>query len=412
MQVYKAPLRDYRFLIKDFLNLSSADSILKHSDLNTEDLEMILEEAAKLCENTLLPLNQSGDEEGCTLKDGHVVTPKGFKEAYKSFVENGWQGITVNKKYGGQDLPYFINVFLDEMISSSNMSFGLYPGLTSNAIEAIEKNASEEIKNLYLPKLTTGEWSGTMNLTEPHCGTDLGLSKTTAYPQEDGSFNITGTKIFITCGEHDMSDNIIHLVLAKTPNAPEGIKGISLFIVPKFIPNSDGSIGEKNSLECGSIEKKMGINASPTCVMHYNEAKGWLVGDLHKGMKAMFVMMNGARLMVGVQGLGIAEIAYQSALYYANERLQGRSLNGSKFPDKPADPIIVHPEIRKNLLKIKSLTEGLRGLMVWTGLQVDKAKLEKDKFKKQKAEDWVALITPILKSFSTDLGLEAANIAL
>ena len=412
MQVYKAPLNDYAFLIKDFLNLSSADLILKHSDLNTEDLEIILKEAAKLCENTLLPLNQLGDEEGCVLKDGKVVTPKGFKEAYKSFVENGWQGITVNKKYGGQELPYFINVFLDEMISSSNMSFGLYPGLTSNAIAAIEKNASEEIKNLYLPKLTTGEWSGTMNLTEPQCGTDLGLSKTTAYQQEDGSFNITGTKIFITCGEHDMSDNIIHLVLAKTPNAPEGIKGISLFIVPKFIPKSDGSIGKRNNLECGSIEKKMGINASPTCVMHYNEAKGWLVGDLHKGMKSMFVMMNGARLMVGVQGLGIAEIAYQSALYYANERLQGRSLNGSKYPDKTADPIIVHPEIRKNLLKIKTLTEGLRGLMVWTGLQVDIAKLEKDKFKKQKAEDWVALLTPILKSFSTDLGLESANIAL
>jgi len=412
MQVYKAPLNDYAFLIKDFLNLSSADLILKHSDLNTEDLEIILKEAAKLCENTLLPLNQLGDEEGCVLKDGKVVTPKGFKEAYKSFVENGWQGITVNKKYGGQELPYFINVFLDEMISSSNMSFGLYPGLTSNAIAAIEKNASEEIKNLYLPKLTTGEWSGTMNLTEPQCGTDLGLSKTTAYQQEDGSFNITGTKIFITCGEHDMSDNIIHLVLAKTPNAPEGIKGISLFIVPKFIPKSDGSIGKRNNLECGSIEKKMGINASPTCVMHYNEAKGWLVGDLHKGMKSMFVMMNGARLMVGVQGLGIAEIAYQSALYYANERLQGRSLNGSKYPDKTADPIIVHPEIRKNLLKIKTLTEGLRGLMVWTGLQVDIAKVEKDKFKKQKAEDWVALLTPILKSFSTDLGLESANIAL
>ena len=412
MQLYKAPLNDYAFLIKDFLNLSSTHLILKHSDLNTEDLEMILEEAAKLCENTLLPLNQSGDEEGCILKDGQVITPKGFKEAYKSFVENGWQGITVNKKYGGQELPYFINVFLDEMISSSNMSFGLYPGLTSNAIAAIEKNASEEIKNLYLPKLTTGEWSGTMNLTEPQCGTDLGLSKTTAYQQEDGSFNITGTKIFITCGEHDMSDNIIHLVLAKTPNAPEGIKGISLFIVPKFIPKSDGSIGKRNNLECGSIEKKMGINASPTCVMHYNEAKGWLVGDLHKGMKSMFVMMNGARLMVGVQGLGIAEIAYQSALYYANERLQGRSLNGSKYPDKTADPIIVHPEIRKNLLKIKTLTEGLRGLMVWTGLQVDIAKLEKDKFKKQKAEDWVALLTPILKSFSTDLGLESANIAL
>ena len=412
MQVYKAPLNDYKFLVKDFLNSGIADSVFKNSDLNTDDLDMILQEAAKLCEETLLPINQSGDSEGCLFKNGKVTTPKGFKEAYKSFVQNGWQGLTVEKKYGGQELPYFINMFLDEMISSSNMSFGLYPGLTSNAIDAIKKNASEEIKNLYLPKLSTGEWSGTMNLTEPHCGTDLGLTKTIALPEDDGSYKITGTKIFITCGEHDMSENIIHLVLAKTPNAPKGIKGISLFIVPKFIPQSDGNIGERNSLECGSIEKKMGVNASPTCVMHYNEAKGWLIGDLHKGMKAMFIMMNGARLMVGVQGLGMAEISYQSALYYANERLQGRSLKGSKQLDKPADPIIVHPEIRKNLLKIKTLTEGLRGLMVWTGIQVDISKLEKDKFKKQKAEDWVALMTPILKSFSTDVGLEAANLAV
>ena len=412
MQVYKAPIKDYQFLIKDFLDSGSLDSVFKNSDLNIDDLSMILDEAAKLCEETLLPINQLGDMEGCSFNQGNVKTPKGFKEAYKKFVENGWQGLTVSKKYGGQQLPYFVNMFLDEMISSSNMSFGLYPGLTSNAIDAIEKSASEEIKNLYLPKLSTGEWSGTMNLTEPQCGTDLGLSKTMAHPQKDGSYKITGTKIFITCGEHDMSENIIHLVLAKTPNAPEGIKGISLFIVPKIIPNSDGSLGKKNSLECGSIEKKMGINASPTCVMHYNEAQGWLVGDLHKGMKAMFVMMNGARLMVGVQGLGIAEIAYQSSLHYANERLQGRALNGSKHLDKAADPIIVHPEIRKNLLKIKTLTEGLRGLMVWTGLQVDIANLEKDKFKKQQAEDWVALMTPILKSFSTDVGCEAANIGV
>ena len=412
MQVYKAPLKDYKFLIKDFLNSGSTDLLFKNSGINQSDLEMILDEAAKLCEEILLPINQSADTEGCTFNKGKVTTPKGFKEAYKNFVANGWQGITVDKKYGGQNLPYFMNIFLDEMISSSNMSFSLYPVLTSNAIEAIEKSASDEIKKLYLPKLSTGEWTGTMNLTEPHCGTDLGLSKTKAQSQEDGSYKITGTKIFITCGEHDMSENIIHLVLAKTPNSPEGIKGISLFVVPKIIPNADGTLGEYNLLECGSIEKKMGINASPTCVMHYNEAKGWLVGDLHKGMQAMFIMMNGARLMVGVQGLGIAEISYQSALHYAKERLQGRSLGGAKFPDKPADPIIVHPEIRKNLLKIKTLTEGLRGLMAWTGLQVDISKIEKDKFKKQTANDWVSLMTPILKSFSTDVGCEAANLAL
>ena len=412
MQVYKAPLKDYKFLIKDFLNSGSTDLLFKNSGIDQSDLEMILDEAAKLCEEILLPINQSADTEGCTFNKGKVTTPKGFKEAYKNFVANGWQGITVDKKYGGQNLPYFMNIFLDEMISSSNMSFSLYPVLTSNAIEAIEKNASDEIKKLYLPKLSTGEWTGTMNLTEPHCGTDLGLSKTKAQPQEDGSYKITGTKIFITCGEHDMSENIIHLVLAKTPNSPEGIKGISLFVVPKIIPNADGTLGEYNLLECGSIEKKMGINASPTCVMHYNEAKGWLVGDLHKGMQAMFIMMNGARLMVGVQGLGIAEISYQSALHYAKERLQGRSLGGAKFPNKPADPIIVHPEIRKNLLKIKTLTEGLRGLMAWTGLQVDISKIEKDKFKKQTANDWVSLMTPILKSFSTDVGCEAANLAL
>jgi len=412
MQVYKAPLKDYKFLIKDFLNSGSTDLLFKNSGIDQSDLEMILDEAAKLCEEILLPINQSADTEGCTFNNGKVTTPKGFKEAYKNFVANGWQGITADKKYGGQNLPYFMNIFLNEMISSSNMSFSLYPVLTSNAIEVIEKSASNEIKKLYLPKLTTGEWTGTMNLTESHCGTDLGISKTRAQPQEDGSYNITGTKIFITCGEHNVSENIIHLVLAKTPNSPEGIKGISLFVVPKIIPNADGTLGEYNLLECGSIEKKMGINASPTCVMHYNEAKGWLVGDLHKGMQAMFIMMNGARLMVGVQGLGIAEISYQSALHYAKERLQGRSLGGAKFPDKPADPIIVHPEIRKNLLKIKTLTEGLRGLMAWTGLQVDISKIEKDKFKKQTANDWVSLMTPILKSFSTDVGCEAANLAL
>jgi alkylation response protein AidB-like acyl-CoA dehydrogenase len=369
---------------------------------------MVIDEAAKICEETLLPLNQSGDLEGCSFDKGKVTTPKGFKEAYKNFIENGWQGIKVNKNYGGQNLPYFMNMIVDEMVSSSNMSFGLYPGLTSRAIDAIEKSGSEELKDLYLPKLTSGEWTGTMNLTEPQCGTDLGLIKTMAIPQDDSSYKITGTKIFITCGEHDLSKNIVHLVLARTPNAPEGIKGISLFLVPKILPNKDGSLGQDNSLQCGSIEKKLGINASPTCVMHYNEAKGWLVGELNKGMKAMFIMMNGARLFVGVQGLGISEIAYQSALYYAKERLQGKATDSKNI----ADPIIVHPEIRKNLLHMKSLNEGIRALMMWVGSQFDIIKSSDDNKVKNNAENIIALMTPILKSFATDVGCESANLAL
>lgn len=408
MQIYKAPLNDIKFLLNNFLDLSNHQYILSNSDLEISDLEMVIDEAAKICEETLLPLNQSGDLEGCSFDKGKVTTPKGFKEAYKNFIENGWQGIKVNKNYGGQNLPYFINMIVDEMVSSSNMSFGLYPGLTSRAIDAIEKSASEELKNLYLPKLTSGEWTGTMNLTEPQCGTDLGLIKTMAIPQDDSSYKITGTKIFITCGEHDLSKNIVHLVLARTPNAPEGIKGISLFLVPKILPNKDGSLGQDNSLQCGSIEKKLGINASPTCVMHYNEAKGWLVGELNKGMKAMFIMMNGARLFVGVQGLGISEIAYQSALYYAKERLQGKATDSKNI----ADPIIAHPEIRKNLLHMKSLNEGIRALMMWVGSQFDIIKSSDDNKVKNNAENIIALMTPILKSFATDVGCESANLAL
>lgn len=408
MQIYKAPLNDIKFLLNNFLDLSNHQYILSNSDLEISDLEMVIDEAAKICEETLLPLNQSGDLEGCSFDKGKVTTPKGFKEAYKNFIENGWQGIKVNKNYGGQNLPYFMNMIVDEMVSSSNMSFGLYPGLTSRAIDAIEKSGSEEVKDLYLPKLTSGEWTGTMNLTEPQCGTDLGLIKTMAIPQDDSSYKITGTKIFITCGEHDLSKNIVHLVLARTPNAPEGIKGISLFLVPKILPNRDGSLGQDNSLQCGSIEKKLGINASPTCVMHYNEAKGWLVGELNKGMKAMFIMMNGARLFVGVQGLGISEIAYQSALYYAKERLQGKATDSKNI----ADPIIVHPEIRKNLLHMKSLNEGIRALMMWVGSQFDIIKSSDDNKVKNNAENIIALMTPILKSFATDVGCESANLAL
>ena len=408
MQIYKAPLNDIKFLINDFLDLSNSKSIIAESDLDISDLEMVIEEAAKISEETLLPLNESGDSEGCSFKDGKITAPKGFKEAYKAFGENGWQGIKVDSKYGGQNLPYFMNMILDEMVSSSNMSFGLYPGLTSSAIDAIEKSGSEKLKNLYLPKLASGEWTGTMNLTEPQCGTDLGLSKTMATLQEDNSYKISGTTIFITCGEHDLSNNIIHLVLARTPNAPEGIKGISLFLVPKILPNQDGTLAENNKLECGSIEKKLGINASPTCVMHYNDAKGWLVGDLNRGMKAMFIMMNGARLFVGIQGLGISEIAYQSALYYSKERVQGKKPNSQNI----ADPIIVHPEIRKNLLYIKSLNEGIRALTLWVGTQFDIIKQTNNNTIKNNSENIIALMTPILKSFSTDVGCESANLAL
>ncbi len=412
MQTYKAPLNDMKFILEDFLNSGTSNFLLKESELEIEDFNFILEEASKFCEEILLPLNQSGDKEGCTFDNGIVTTPQGFKDAYKKFVENGWQSAALDKKYGGQGLPYIFNVFFDEMITSSNMGFGNYPGLTGNAFEAINKSASEELKKLYLPKMATGEWTGTMNLTEPQCGTDLGLSKAMASPQKDGSYKLTGTKIFITGGEQDLSENIIHLVLARTPGAPKGIKGISLFLVPKVIPNRDGLLGERNSLACGSIEDKMGIKSSSTCVMHYNDAKSWIVGDLHKGMKAMFIMMNGARLMVGVQGLGMSEVSYQSALYYAKERLQGRSLSGPKNPEIAADPIIVHPDVRKNLLKMKALNEGIRGLISFTALQVDVAKVENDKYKRQRADDWVALMTPVIKAFSTDVGSESANLAV
>ena len=407
MQVYKTPIREYRFLLEDFLDLNTS-KVLKDRSLEIDDLLMIIEEASKMCEETLLPLNASGDNDGCAFQDGKVIAPKGFKEAYKVFSENGWQGIKVKEKYGGQELPYIMNMFLDEMVSSANMSFGLYPGLTANAIDAIEKSATDELKDLYLPQLTSGKWTGTMNLTEPQCGTDLGLSKTMATPNDDGSYKITGTKIFITCGEHDLSENIVHLVLARTPNAPEGIKGISLFLVPKILPNPDGTLDKKNNVTCGSIEKKMGIKASPTCVMHYEEAQGWLVGDLNKGMKAMFIMMNGARLFVGIQGIGLSETAFQSALHYSKERVQG------KLPESEniADPIIVHPEIRKNLMFMKSINDGIRGLMLKAGHAFDLIDSDQNKELIESSENLIALLTPILKSFATDKSMEITNQAL
>ena len=407
MQVYKTPIREYKFLLEDFLKLNN-NKILTDRSLEIDDLLMILEEASKMCEETLLPLNTVGDNEGCIFDNGKVIAPKGFKEAYKVFSENGWQGIKVKEKYGGQNLPYIMNMFLDEMVSSSNMSFGLYPGLTANAIDAIEKSATDELKQIYLPHLTSGKWTGTMNLTEPQCGTDLGLSKTMATPKDDGSYNITGTKIFITCGEHDLSENVIHLVLARTPNAPAGIKGISLFLVPKILPRKDGTLDKENNVKCGSIEKKMGIKASPTCVMHYEDAKGWLVGDLNKGMKAMFIMMNGARLFVGIQGIGLSETAFQSALHYSKERVQG------KLPDSEnvADPIIVHPEIRKNLMFMKSMNDGIRGLMLKAGHAFDIIESDQNEELTKSSDNLIALLTPILKSFATDKSMEITNQAL
>ena len=407
MQVYKTPIREYKFLLEDFLKLNN-NKILTDRSLEIDDLLMILEEASKMCEETLLPLNTVGDNEGCIFDNGKVIAPKGFKEAYKVFSENGWQGIKVKEKYGGQNLPYIMNMFLDEMVSSTNMSFGLYPGLTANAIDAIEKSATDELKQIYLPHLTSGKWTGTMNLTEPQCGTDLGLSKTMATPNDDGSYNVTGTKIFITCGEHDLSENVIHLVLARTPNAPAGIKGISLFLVPKILPRKDGTLDKENNVKCGSIEKKMGIKASPTCVMHYEDAKGWLVGDLNKGMKAMFIMMNGARLFVGIQGIGLSETAFQSALHYSKERVQG------KLPDSEnvADPIIVHPEIRKNLMFMKSMNDGIRGLMLKAGHAFDIIESDQNEELTKSSDNLIALLTPILKSFATDKSMEITNQAL
>ncbi len=407
MQIYKTPLKEFKFLIEDFLKLSES-KVLKKLDLETSDLMLILDEAAKLCEETLLPLNQSGDSEGCKFDNGKVTAPSGFKDAYKVFSENGWQGLKVKEEFGGQNLPYIMNMLLDEMISSTNMSFGLYPGLTANAIDAIEKSGSDELKNNYLPNLASGKWTGTMNLTEPQCGTDLGLSKTMAKPNKDKSYNLTGTKIFITCGEHDLSENIIHLVLARTPDAPPGIKGISLFLVPKFLPNENNVFDIKNGVECGSIEKKMGIHASPTCVMHYNDAKGWLVGDINKGMKAMFIMMNGARLFVGIQGLGLSETAFQSSLYYSKERLQGKLPESNNI----ADPILVHPEIRKNLLYIKSINEAVRGLTLLTGNCFDLIENSNDNKQKQSAENFIALMTPIIKSYASDKSVENTNRAM
>lgn len=409
MQTYTAPLRDMRFVLHE---LHPAPALPGHEEFTPELLDTVLEEAGKFCSEVLLPINASGDEEGCHYENGVVRTPKGFKEAYAAFNEAGWGALNADPAYGGQGLPETVAKLVEEMICACNISFGLYPGLTHGAYLAMKSHASDELKDFYLPKMVSGEWAGTMCLTEPHCGTDLGLLRTKAIPQEDGSYSLTGSKIFISAGEHDMAENIIHLVLAKLPDAPAGVKGISLFLVPKFLPDENGKPGARNGVSCAAIEHKMGIKASATCQMNFDDAKGWLIGAPHKGMQAMFVMMNSERLSVGTQGLGIGEAAYQGAVAYAKDRLQGRSLAGAKYPEKAADPIIVHPDIRRNLMTMRAYNEGCRALGVWVAGVMDIAERSGDEKAKAEAEEFIAVMTPIVKALFTDLGFESANLAV
>lgn len=412
MPSYKVPLDDIQFLLHDVLNADQLQTLDGYEEADLETIGAILEEAAKLAENELAPLNQVGDLQGCQFENGVVRTPDGFKEAYEKFIEGGWTRVSNDPDYGGFGMPHLVQFVLEEMWCGSNMAFSMYPGLSHGAYEALHKWGSEELKNLYLPKLVDGVWSGTMCLTEPHCGTDLGLLRTKAEPQDDGSYALTGTKIFISAGEQDLTENIVHLVLARLPDAPEGIKGISLFIVPKFIPNESGDVGARNNVACGSIEHKMGIKGSATCVMNFDGAAGWLVGAPHKGMRAMFTMMNAARLAVGIQGMALADASYQNAAAYAKDRTQGRSLDGEKYPEKSADPIIVHPDVRKNLLTMRAMTEGQRALAYWVGLALDYEDRHPDPTIRQESADLVALMTPIIKSFLTDKGFENCSIGI
>jgi acyl-CoA dehydrogenase len=402
-------VEDALFLLKDVFNIERYNNLPGFADASPDVIEAILSEAAKLCEEVLQPLNRVGDTEGCKRQaDGIVTTPTGFKDAYKAYAQGGWFGLAADPEYGGQGLPYTIAALMNEFSASANMAFAMYPGLTIGATAAISTHATEELKKTYLPKMITGEWSGTMNLTEPHCGTDLGMLKAKAVKQADGSYKISGTKIFISAGEHDLAPNIIHLVLARIEGAPAGVRGISLFVVPKFMVKADGTLGARNGVSCGSIEHKMGIHGNSTCVMNYDNAVGWLVGEENKGLNAMFVMMNEARLGVAIQGLSQSEVAYQNAVTYAKDRLQGRAISGTKNPNGPADPIIVHPDVRRNLLSIKAFNEAARALMLWTALKSDVAHRSGDKAANEAADDLLGLMTPVLKGVFTDVGFDNA----
>ena len=408
MADYKAPLRDMRFVLNEVFEVSKLWAQLPAlaDTVDAETVEAILEEAGKVMGKSVAPLSRSADEEGCHWKDGVVTTPQGFPQAYQTYAEGGWVGVGGDPAYGGMGMPKAVSAQVEEMVNSASLSFGLYPMLTAGACLSINAHASDVLKETYLPNMYAGVWAGSMCLTEPHAGTDLGIIRTKAEPQADGSYTISGTKIFITGGEHDLTENIIHLVLAKLPDAPAGPKGISLFLVPKFMVNADGSLGARNPVSCGSIEHKMGIQASATCVMNFDEAVGYIVGEPNKGLAAMFTMMNYERLGVGIQGLASGERSYQNAVEYARDRLQSRSPTGPQAKDKVADPIIVHPDVRRMLLTMKAANEGGRAFSTYVAMQLDTAKFSEDASVRQRAEGLVALLTPVAKAFLTDLGLE------
>jgi alkylation response protein AidB-like acyl-CoA dehydrogenase len=411
---YKAPVRDYRFLFEHVFRTDQYNNLKGFEDATLDTVMQILEEGARFTENVVAPLNHSSDKEGCSLDPAtyEVTPPKGFPEAYKQLCDGGWTALGNDPEYGGQGLPYFVSSAFSEMLSGASSSFGMYPGLTEGAISAIEVGATSEQKALYLPRLISGEWSGTMNLTEPHCGTDLGLLRTKAIPQDGGTFALSGQKIWISAGEHTMSQNICHLVLARIEGAPAGVKGISLFLVPKFIPNADGSLGERNSLHCAGLEHKMGIHGNSTCVMVYEGAKAWLLGSANEGLKIMFYMMNKARFGVGLQGLAIGHAAYEAAAAFAKDRIQGRSLTGPKTPEREADCILVHPDVRRMLMESRAHLESGRAFMSWLALLADFEQGSEDEKERERASDYMGLLTPVIKAYLTDRGLQVCNEAM
>ncbi len=409
MPVYHAPVKDALFLLNDVFAADHFDKLSGFADVTPDTVEAILNEAARFCEKTLLPINRAGDLEGCQRhEDGSVTTPQGFREAFELYAKGGWSGLSADPLYGGQGLPGTLSSIIQEFIYSANFSWGLYPVLSQGAYAALKAHASEELRQIYLPPLAAGKWTGTMNMTEPHAGTDLGLLTTRAQPQADGSYRITGQKIFISSGEHDLAENIVHLVLARIEGAPEGVRGLSLFVVPKYIPDENGNPGQRNTLQCGSLEQKMGIHGNATCAMNYDGATGWLVGEAHRGLPAMFVMMNEARLSVGVQGLGISEVAYQNAVSYARDRLQGQAPGQSKDKKAGPVPLVAHPDVRRMLMNIRAFNEGARALVIWTALRADQLHGSPDAATRQAADDHLGLMTPVIKGVFTDSGFANA----
>ncbi len=412
MQTFAAPLRDMRFVVHELHNSAAHLAAIGQSDVSAELIDSVLAEAGKFATEVMLPLNASGDAQGCVCENGVVRTPDGFAQAYAQFRDGGWNGIASNPEYGGQGLPEIVGKMVEEMLCAANLSLSLYPSLTHGATLALEGHGSAALKTQYLPKMIEGVWSGTMNLTEPHCGTDLGLLRTRAVAQGDGSYRITGSKIFISAGDHDLTENIVHLVLARLSDGPKGVKGISMFLVPKFIPDASNNPGERNGVSCAAIEHKMGLKGSATCQLNFDDATGWLIGEPNKGLAAMFTMMNAERLSVGIQGLGVAETAYQSAVAYARDRLQGRSVSGAKYPEKMADPIIVHPDVRRTLMTVRAHVEGCRALSGWVASALDLETKATDPATRETASDFVAFMTPVVKALFTDLGFELSSQAL